>query len=314
MKTYRSLGELPLGGGRRSVAIGSFDGVHLGHRAIIATAVEQGTALGIPSTAITFEPHPIAVLRPHLRPTVLTPLERKAELIAEIGVDELLVLPFTRAFARVRADRFIDMIGSPPLGAEVIVVGENFRFGHGGAGTAEAMRAYGRSNGIVVEIPPMVSSADGKPISSTRIRRIVGDGRVEEAAELLGRPHRIVGPVVPGDQRGRELGLPTANIDPPADTAIPGRGVYAARALLDDTVFPAAVNVGLAPTFREKGERPPLRVEAFLVGYEGPDLYERIITLDVLARLRDEQRFDGPDELVAQIKDDIARTVAIAAE
>lgn len=313
MKTYRSMGELPLGGGRRAVAIGTFDGVHIGHRAVIGRAVELGRERGIPSMAITFEPHPIAVLRPELRPTVLTGLDMKGALITETGVDELLILPFTRAFSRIRADRFVDMIGSPPVGAEVVVVGANFRFGHGGMGTAEGMRAYGRGRGVTVEVPELVSSPDGKPVSSTRVRRLVAEGRIDEVRGLLGRPHVLEGVVVPGDQRGRAMGLPTANLEPPAHAAVPGRGVYACRATIAGLACPSAVNVGFAPTFRESGERPPLRVEAFLLDWDGPeDLYGRELRLEFISRLRDERRFDGPEALIAQIHDDIARTREIA--
>jgi len=314
VKTYRSMGELPLGGGRRAVAIGTFDGVHIGHRAVIGRAVELGRERGISSMAITFEPHPIAVLRPELRPTVLTGLRLKSALIAETGVDELLILPFTRAFSRIRADRFVDMLGSPPVGAEVVVVGANFRFGHGGLGTAEGMRAYGRGRGLTVEVPELVGTPDGKPASSTRVRRLIAEGRIAEVTTLLGRPHQLEGIVVHGDQRGRALGLPTANLEPGEHAAVPGRGVYACRARIAGRTCPSAVNVGFAPTFRESGDRPPLRVEAFLLDWDGPeDLYGLELRLEFLARLRDERRFDRPEALVAQIHEDIARTREIAA-
>jgi len=314
VKTYRSMGELPLGGGRRAVAIGTFDGVHIGHRAVIGRAVELGRERGISSMAITFEPHPIAVLRPELRPTVLTGLRLKSALIAETGVDELLILPFTRAFSRIRADRFVDMLGSPPVGAEVVVVGANFRFGHGGLGTAEGMRAYGRGRGLTVEVPELVGTPDGKPASSTRVRRLIAEGRIAEVTTLLGRPHQLEGIVVHGDQRGRALGLPTANLEPGEHAAVPGRGVYACRARIAGRICPSAVNVGFAPTFREAGDRPPLRVEAFLLDWDGPeDLYGLELRLEFLARLRDERRFDRPEALVAQIHEDIARTREIAA-
>ncbi len=312
MKTYRSMGDLPLGGMRRAVAIGTFDGVHLGHRAVIGRAVDLAAERRIASMAITFEPHPIAILRPDLKPTVLTGLDMKARLIAETGVDELLVLPFTRAFSRIRADRFVEMIASPPVGADVVIVGANFRFGHGGTGTAEGMRAYGRGRGVTVEVPALVTSPDGKPVSSTRVRRLIAEGRIDEVGVLLGRPHLLEGIVVPGEQRGREMGLPTANLEPPAGAAVPGRGVYAARAHAAGRSCAAAVNVGFAPTFREGGERPPARVEAFLLDHDGSDLYGAPLQLEFLARLRDERRFDSPEALVAQIHEDIARTREIA--
>ena len=308
MKIYASLGELPVGDRRRAVAIGTFDGVHLGHRAIIATARELGEARGIPTMVITFQPHPISVLRPDIKTTVLTPLETKIGLIADCDADELLILPFTQAFSRIRADRFVDMISSPPLGAEVVVVGVNFRFGSGGSGTADGMRAYGRSRGIDVVTPGIVSTPDGKPISSTRIRRYISEGRMEDVAALLGRPHVIDGTVVHGDQRGRTLGLPTANLAVPTGTAIPGRGVYAGIAFTPTGATRAAINIGLVPTFRGDNPLEALRIEAFLLDYHGGDLYDQPLRLTFTTKLRDEQRFEGPDALVAQIHEDIART------
>jgi riboflavin kinase/FMN adenylyltransferase len=313
MKTYASPGELPVGDRRRAIAIGTFDGVHLGHRAIIAQAQHLGAARRIPVMVITFEPHPIAVLRPELKTTILTPIDIKVELIAECGVDELLVLPFTRAFSRIRAERFVDMIASPPIGAEIVVVGENFRFGAGGAGTADGMRAYGRARGVEVVSPVIVDSVDCKPISSTRIRRLVAEGRLEDAALLLGRPHVVDGAVVHGDQRGRALGLPTANVDPPPHAAIPGKGVYAGRATTRHGRSVAAINVGVAPTFRPEAGRGPARIEAYLLDYEGPDLYGEEIRIEFVTRLRDERRFHDAAELVAQIQLDIAQTRELAA-
>jgi riboflavin kinase/FMN adenylyltransferase len=313
VKTYASLGELPVGDRRRAVAIGTFDGVHLGHRQIIATARESASTRGIPTMVVTFEPHPIAILRPELKTPVLTPVDLKAELIAECGVDELLILPFTKAFSRIRADRFVDMIASPPLGAQVVVVGENFRFGAGGAGTASGMQAYGRVRGVDVLSPVIVNSDDGKPISSTRIRRLIVEGRLEEAADLLGRPHIVEGDVVPGDQRGRSLGLPTANLAPAPKSAIPRKGVYAGRATTRYGTFVAAINVGVAPTFHTGPDRDPVRIEAFLLDYDGPDLYGEPMRVAFVARLRDERRFDNATELVAQITLDIAATRELAA-
>lgn len=308
MKTYASLGELPVGDRRRAVAIGTFDGVHLGHREIIAQARTLGRARGVPVMVVTFEPHPIAVLRPELKTTVLTPIDLKAELIAALDVDELLILPFTRAFSRIRAERFVDMIASPPLGARIVVVGENFRFGSGGTGTAARMRTYGRARGLEVISPSIVASHDGKPISSTRIRRLITEGRLEEADALLGRPHAVEGVVVPGDQRGRALGLPTANVEALANSAIPGKGVYAGRATTRHGRAVAAINVGVAPTFRTDHDRGPVRIEALLLDYEGPDLYGEPIRVEFVSRLRDERRFTDPSELVTQIHHDIAAT------
>jgi riboflavin kinase/FMN adenylyltransferase len=310
VKTYASLGELPVGDRRRAVAIGTFDGVHLGHRQIIAEARTLGRQRGIPVMVMTFEPHPIALLRPEFKTTVLTPIDLKAELIASLDVDELLILPFTRAFSRIRADRFVDMIASPPLGAEIVVVGENFRFGSGGTGTAAGMRSYGRARGLEVISPAIVVSHDGKPISSTRIRRLITEGRLDEAGELLGRSHIVEGVVAPGEERGRALGFPTANVQPLASAAIPGKGVYAGRAITRYGRAVAAINVGVAPTFHSGRERAPTRIEAFLVDWEGPDLYGETMWVEFVSRLRDERRFTEAAELVAQIHHDVAETRA----
>lgn len=314
MRTYRSLGDLPLGGPRRAVAIGSFDGVHVGHRAVMATVRDLAAEHGLTSMVITFDPHPIAVLRPDLKVLALTRLEHKAELVAATGVDEFLVLPFTKAFARIRAERFVDMLASPPISAEIVVVGDNFRFGAGGTGTTDMMRSYGRNRGLRVVTPHMVNAADGKPVSSTRVRRLISEGRVGEVRDMLTRPHAVVGEVVHGDERGRAMGLPTANLEMADDTAVPGRGVYAGRARVRGTWYPAAVNIGFAPTFREAGERGTVRIEAFLLDYDGPEIYGDMVRLEFLERLRDEKRFDSTDALVAQIRHDVEETRRIAAD
>jgi riboflavin kinase / FMN adenylyltransferase len=192
------------------------------------------------------------------------------------------------------------------------VVGENFRFGHGGAGTLEMLKQFGRSRGLLVESPPTVTSPDGKPISSTRIRRLVATGQVAEALPLLARPHSVEGVVVPGEQRGRAMGIPTANVDVPGDIALPSRGVYAGRAVLESGRSAAAINIGVAPTFTHAEPRATLRVEAFLLDHDGSDVYGRTMRIEFLERLRDERRFGSPEALVAQVTEDIERTREIA--
>ncbi len=311
MKRYASLGDLPLGGPRRSVAIGTFDGVHLGHQEVIGRAIALGRERGVPAMALTFEPNPVSVLRPELRPTVLTALGFKARLIERLGVDELLVVPFNRGFSRIGAERFAEMLVAAPIGADVLVVGENFRFGHGGAGTSAMLHQFGRTHGLVVEVPEIVNSVDGKPVSSTRIRRLVAQGHVEEVRPLLGRPHTLEGVVVPGEHRGRGLGFATANLEVAADAALPARGVYACLATLATSTSAAAVNVGVSPTFPGAEERG-LRVEAFLLGHDGSDLYGEAMRVEFLERLRDETRFPSAEALTAQMHDDVARTREIA--
>lgn len=311
MKRYQSIGDLPLGEERRVVAIGTFDGVHIGHQAIIGRAIERARERGLQSMVLTFEPNPLAILRPELAPTVLTEPAFKAQLIEALGADALLVVPFTLAFSRIRADRFAEMLGSAPLSAESVVVGANFRFGQGGSGTVAYLQRLGRARGLIVESPGTVMSADGKPVSSTRVRRLIAQGQVADVAPLLGRPHSVEGMVVPGEQRGREMGLPTANVSVPPDVALPARGVYAGRVVLAGGRYPAAINLGYSPTFTE-GDDPPLRLEAFVLDYEGGDLYGQRIRVEFLGRLRDERRFPTPAELVAQVQEDIERTREVA--
>jgi len=311
VKRYQSIGDLPLGEERRVVAIGTFDGVHIGHQAIIGRAIERARERGLQSMVLTFEPNPLAILRPELAPTVLTEPAFKAQLIEALGADALLVVPFTLAFSRIRADRFAEMLGSAPLSAESVVVGANFRFGQGGSGTVAYLQRLGRARGLIVESPGTVMSADGKPVSSTRVRRLIAQGQVADVAPLLGRPHSVEGMVVPGEQRGREMGLPTANVSVPPDVALPARGVYAGRVVLAGGRYPAAINLGYSPTFTE-GDDPPLRLEAFILDYEGADLYGQRIRVEFLGRLRDERRFPTPAELVAQVQEDIERTREVA--
>lgn len=312
MKRYQSIGDLPVGEERRVVAIGTFDGVHVGHQAIISRAIERARERGLQSMVLTFEPNPLAILRPELAPAVLTEPAFKAQLIEALGADALLVVPFTQAFSRIRADRFAEMLGSAPLSAESVVVGANFRFGQGGTGTVAYLQRLGRARGLIVESPGTVVSDDGKPVSSTRLRRLIAQGQVSEVVPLLGRPHSVEGMVVPGEQRGREMGLPTANVSVPPDVALPARGVYAGRVVLTGGRYPAAINLGYAPTFAE-GDDPPLRLEAFILDYAGDDLYGQRIRVEFLERLREERAFPTPSDLVTQVQEDIARTREVSA-
>jgi riboflavin kinase/FMN adenylyltransferase len=270
----------------RHVAVGEFDGVHLGHRAVIAGS----------DTVLTFEPHPASVVRAGGGPKLLTTLELKTELIAELDIDELVVVPFDERFAHQEASEFIDGVLIEALSATHVSVGENFRFGHHAHGTAALLAADSR---FVTHVVPLVE-VDGLPVSSTRIRNLLADGQVDAAARLLGSPFRIRGEVVPGDQRGRELGFPTANLVPDPKLASPGHGVYACR--VGDHL--AAVNVGVRPTFGA-GLHP--LVEAYVLDFEG-DLYGQRLTVEFVARLRGEQRFDSAKELVAQMHRDVEHT------
>jgi riboflavin kinase/FMN adenylyltransferase len=270
----------------RRVAVGEFDGVHLGHREVIAGN----------DTVLTFEPHPLAVVRPEAAPRLLTTLDAKAELIAGLGVQELVLIPFDERFAAQTPQEFIDHVLVERLQATHVSVGENFRFGHGAAGDTAMLGADERFETRVVRLVEV----DGEIVSSSHIRALVTAGDVEHAARLLGFPFQMRGAVVTGDRRGRELGFPTANIVPDEDLVCPGHGIYAARA--DHRC--AAVSVGVRPTF---GTGRAVLVEAFLLDFEG-DLYGHTLRVDFVARLRGERRFDTVEALIAQMRVDVVQT------
>ncbi len=277
----------------RRVAVGEFDGVHLGHRAVI----------GGSDTVLTFEPHPLAVVRPEAAPKLLTTLERKAELVEALGVEELVVIPFDHDFAQQTAAEFVDRVLVERLQATHVSVGENFRFGHRAQGDTELLQADARFDTRVV---PLVE-ADGEVVSSSHVRGLVLAGEVDVAAHFLGHPFAMRGEVVTGDRRGRELGFPTANLVPDQALIQPGHGIYAARALFDGEVRPAAVNVGVRPQFKTD---LVVLVEAYLLDWQG-DLYGRQLTIEFLARLRGEKRFDSVEALIEQMHADVAQTRAI---
>ena len=291
----------------RAVAIGTFDGVHAGHREVIGRAVELGRERGLLATVVTFDRHPLAVVDPAHVPSLLTPLAEKVRLIEELGPEELVLLSFDERLAALTPPEFCRTVLADALQARLVVVGENFNFGAGGAGDAAQLRACGAAHGFETVVVSLVTE-HGKTISSTRIRRLLNRGELEEVREILGRPPSAAGLVVAGDRRGRTLGVPTANIDVEAGTIFPGRGVYAARVLVDGVWYRAAVNIGHNPTFRSKAvETIHVTVEAFLLGFSG-DIYERPIRVDFLHKIRDERRFDSVPELVAQMRRDIAQT------
>jgi len=279
----------------RHIAVGEFDGVHLGHREVIRGA----------DTVLTFEPHPRTVVAPDSAPKLLMSLETKADLIAGLGVQELVVIPFDGSFAAQSAQEFIDRELVERLGAERVCVGENFRFGHRARGDARLLAAQTAFETRIARLVEL----DGEIISSTHIRGLVVSGDVAAAARFLGAPFQIRGTVAHGDKRGRTLGYPTANLVPDPRLVVPDHGVYACRAYLDGTEHVAAVNVGVRPTFKTgRG----LLVEAFLVDFEG-DLYDEPLRLDFLERLRGERRFESVDALVEQMGQDVTETRRIAA-
>jgi riboflavin kinase/FMN adenylyltransferase len=267
----------------RRIAVGEFDGVHLGHREVI-----RGS-----DTVVTFEPHPLRVVRPEAAPRLLTTLDVKAELIAELGVEELVVIPFDHSFAEQSPQAFIDDVLVGRLDARRVSVGENFRFGRRAAGDCAMLAADGRFDTRVVDLV----EADGEVISSSRIRALIAAGEVDLATRCLGAPFRVRGTVVHGDHRGRELGYPTANIVPDEALITPGHGVYAARA----EGGPAAVSIGVRPTF---GTGRAVLIETFLID-RSAELYGRALTIEFRARLRGERRFDSVEALIDQMARDV---------
>jgi riboflavin kinase / FMN adenylyltransferase len=271
----------------RHLAVGEFDGVHLGHREVIRGA----------DTVLTFEPHPRTVVAPDSAPKLLMSLEIKADLIAELGVDELVVIPFDGSFAAQSAQEFIDHVLVGQLGAERVSVGENFRFGNRARGDATLLREQDAFETRVAELVEL----DGEIISSTHIRGLVAAGDVAAAARFLGAPFQLRGTIAHGDKRGRTLGFPTANLVPDPKLVVPDHGIYYCYAEVDGERHVAAVNVGIRPTFKTgRG----LLVEAFLLDFED-DIYGRELRLDFIERLRGERRFESVDALIEQMGADV---------
>ena len=267
----------------RRVAIGTFDGVHLGHQAVIEGA----------DTVLTFEPHPLAVLHPAALPKLITPFPVKRDVIAGLGVAELVVIPFDEDFAQRDAEDFVEHMLIQKLDAKEVSVGENFRFGARAKGDPAMLEGRGE---FETRVQPLVE-VDGETVSSSRIRAQIAAGDMVGARRCLGAPFMVEGTVVSGDQRGRELGFPTANLIPDDRLAIPGHGVYAAFA----NGVPAAVNVGVRPTF-DSGRG--VLIETYLIDWEG-DLYGETLRVAFVERLRGEKRYDAVDELVAQMHRDV---------
>ena len=283
----------------RHVAVGEFDGVHLGHREVMRGA----------DSVLTFEPHPRAVVAPEKAPKLITSLDTKIDLVSGLGVNELVVIPFDGAFASQSPQAFIDDVLVARLGATLVSVGENFRFGNRAKGDAGLLRAQDAFETRVVELV----QGDGEVISSSHIRELIAAGEMERAAACLGSPFQLRGTVAHGDKRGRTLGFPTANLVPDPGLVYPAHGVYACRAAVELDGewqwWPAATNVGVRPTFvTGRG----LLVEAFLLGFEG-DLYGRELRLVFLSRLRGELRFDSVEELIEQMERDVEDTRRITA-
>ncbi|MFE7530897.1 bifunctional riboflavin kinase/FAD synthetase [Kitasatospora sp. NPDC057542] len=306
MQRWRGLEEIPGDWGRSVVTIGSFDGVHRGHQLIIGRAVERARELGLPSVVVTFDPHPREVIRPGSHPPLLAPHPRRAELIAELGVDAVLVLPFTTEFSQESPETFVRQVLVDALRARVVIEGPNFRFGHRAAGDVALLGELGRADDFEVEVIDLQvcgTAGDGEPFSSSLTRRLVRTGDMAGANEVLGRPHRVEGVVVRGAQRGRELGYPTANVETVPHSAIPADGVYAGWLTADGERMPAAISVGTNPTF----DGTARTVEAYAIDRVGLDLYGLHVAVDFLAYLRGMEKFDSIDALLDRMADDVKR-------
>ena len=291
------------------VALGNFDGVHLGHQRVLSRAVEVGRESGNKVVAATFDPHPRAVLRPGTEPRLLTTLELRKEALARYGADEVYVVRFDRDLSNKSPEGFVQDVLLGELEAGAVVVGENFRFGHKASGDVEDLGRIMQEYGGDVYAVPIREVNGEQEINSTRIRELVSVGEVSHAAKLLGRPYLLRGEVVVGDRRGRTIGFPTANVAPDPAALVPARGVYAGTVRLGDEEYAACTNIGVAPTF-ERGEN---RVEAYLLDFEG-DLYGKTVDVSFTDRIRREKKFSGLEELKQQIVLDVEEARQIAGD
>ncbi|MEU1792493.1 bifunctional riboflavin kinase/FAD synthetase [Streptomyces sparsogenes] len=306
MQRWRGLEDIPEDWGRSVVTIGSYDGVHRGHQVIISRTVARARELGVPAVVVTFDPHPSEVVRPGSHPPLLAPHHRRAELMAGLGVDAVLILPFTAEFSRLSPGDFVVKVLVDKLHARLVVEGPNFRFGHKAAGNVDFLKELGTTYDYEVEVVDLYqrgAAGGGEPFSSTLVRRLVAEGDVTGATEVLGRPHRVEGVVVRGAQRGRELGFPTANLETLPHTAIPADGVYAGWLTAEGEAMPAAISVGTNPQF-DGTERT---VEAYAIDRVGLDLYGLHVEVDFLAYLRGQETFSSIEALLERMADDVKR-------
>ncbi|MFZ0665445.1 MAG: bifunctional riboflavin kinase/FAD synthetase [Acidimicrobiales bacterium] len=297
----------PVQGG--AVTIGAYDGVHLGHQMILKDLRERADQLGLVTEVVTFDRHPATVVRPNSAPLQLTDLEQKLELLAACGVDRTVVIPFDEARASETAEDFVSEVLVGALGARLVVVGSDFHFGHHRLGNVELLGQMGEKLGFEVCGVALKSDSSGLDISSTRIRELISEGRVEDAAVALGRYHELRGEVVRGDARGgSELGFPTANVAVGPGMALPKVGIYAGWYLQPDgTRHQAAVSLGYRPTFTDGAGSVPILLEAHLLDFDA-DLYNQRARIAFVKRLRDELRFDSVDDLIAQMERDVIDT------
>jgi riboflavin kinase / FMN adenylyltransferase len=292
-----------------AVSVGTFDGLHIGHRSLISRAIELAQAHDLESTVLTWDRHPFATLRPDRVPPLISNPERRMELIEETGVDTLVVLPFDKEFSTWPPEDFVSRVLSIGLAARVVVVGRGWRFGHKAAGDVALLDHLGRQMGFSVEEMP-IAEAEGEAVSSSRVRAAVSSGDMTLARMLLGRPFDIDGLVVRGAARGAALGYPTANLEVDSALVRPANGVYAGRACVRDVWYLAAINVGVVPHFGGREGETPVVIEAFLLDFEG-DLYGQVLRLEFHERLREERRFESVEALIQQMGKDVEATRAV---
>jgi len=311
---FEDVADIPGDFGPSVVAIGKFDGVHAGHRAIIEKMLVDAASSDVRTVAVTFDRNPLAIIAPDRCPRSLVGVSQKAELLGRTGIDATLLLRFDEALASEDAESFVRRILVDGLHARRVFVGGDFRFGRGGAGDAALLRRMGDELGFEVEVvADVASSLDGRRVSSTWIRELLEQGDIERAAKLLGRNPTVIGEVVHGLKRGRELGFPTANLSPDAEGYIPADGVYAGwlidrtpRGLQRSSVrYPAAISIGTNPTFDDVARR---QVEAYVLDETDLDLYGREVEVQFVTRIRGMIAFEGIDALIAQMADDVVRT------
>jgi len=304
---WQGLQDVPANWGRSVVTIGVFDGVHRGHRLIVARAAEIAATLGLPLVVVTFDPHPDEVVRPGSHPPLLCTPRYRVQLLGQVGADAVCMLPFTREFSQLPAEEFVRTVLVDGLHAAAVVIGENFRFGHKAAGSVTLLAELGEKYEFTAEGVTLLTD-EGVTISSSQIRDLLAVGEVEAAARELCRPHRVEGIVVRGQQRGRALGFPTANAEPPPNTAIPADGIYAGWLASLDTDgteverWPAAISVGTNPTF-DGSDRT---VEAYALDRDDLDLYGVHVAVEFAERIRAQVRFDSVDGLITQMHQDVA--------
>ncbi|WP_040158630.1 bifunctional riboflavin kinase/FAD synthetase [Mobilicoccus massiliensis] len=322
MQRWRSPQEIPDDFGRTVVTLGNFDGVHRGHAAVLDEVVEQAHERGARAVAVTFDPHPLAVLRPEAAPELITSTPQRLELLEESRLDGVLLMEFTTELASWSPERFVAEVFVDALRACCVVVGADTRFGAKNSGDTTTLRELGKEHGFdVVTVEDVGEAARAREAgtarwSSTQVRKLLAEGEVAHAAELLGRPHAVGGVVVHGEHRGREIGYPTANLAQDSDGLVPADGVYAGRLVRPtlaeddpDRVLPAAISVGTNPTF----DGVQRTVEAYVLDRDDLDLYDERVVVEFVEHLRPTLRFDSVDELVARMADDVARAREILA-